>query len=103
MDVLLAFGLFAWGGSGISSYCLLLGLASSSQDEDESLIVREECGVQKHDEWSDIQTERWGTPQPPPGPPERLLSGLSHLWSFCQEVWMRGSTVLIILIRRLLV
>lgn len=101
VDVLLKYGLFASGGSGISSYWPLLGLASSSEDEYESLIVREECG--KDDEWSDNlwsrgegrQWKSWGTPQPPTGPPERLLSGLSHLWSFCQEVWMREAVVLI--------
>lgn len=40
----------------VSSYCLLLGLASSSEDEYESLIVREECGWD--DEWSDILRSR---------------------------------------------
>lgn len=54
-------GLFRSGGSGIgqipdTSYCLLLGLASSSEDEYESFIVREKCG--RDDEWSDILRSR---------------------------------------------
>lgn len=57
------------------------GLASSSEDEYESLIVREECGrvAQKDDEWSDsLRGQRRGQTVEelgqPPGPPENLLS-----------------------------
>lgn len=82
---LLDVGSFAPGGSGICSDCRLLGLASSSEDEHESLIVEGRmrlCGAQKDDECSEIlrsrgEARQWrsrGTPQPPHGPPERLLT-----------------------------
>lgn len=88
--------------------CLLHSLASSSEDEYESLIVSEECGCVACRRMMNGVTSQGANERADSGstnrtswPPESLLSGsglLSTWGSFCREAWMSGAVAHIIFI-----
>lgn len=114
VDVTLKYGLFACGGSGISRWaptvCSWVWLPHQRMSM-KALLWGKNVAVWHAEgwwmEWHPAEQRGAQTVEElgqPPGPPERLLLCLSHLWSFFQEVWMRGAMVLIIFITcRLLV